>query len=110
VTPPGGGTYVLDIEAPSGGEARFSVCFVEGNASVTLSAEDCDEVDRENPEDDPGADFVLDLIVDSCEVGELTPTATQSSQGSSDDEVMTLTPTAEAGGISPPSTGDGGLK
>jgi hypothetical protein len=110
VTPPGGGTFVIGTN-PRGefstGSA-FIVCYVEGNAEVTISSSDCEEIGRENPDDDPGADFVLDMIVDSCERTAPTATPMQPSQGS--DDAMTPTPTATSGTISPPSTGDAGLK
>jgi len=109
VTPPGGGDFTIQAVAPPP-DIGFIACYVGGNASVTISRE-CDEISRENPDDDPGADFVLDLIVDSCERISPTATPTQLSQGSNDDDVVTTTPTATSGStISPPSTGDAGLR
>ena len=106
ITLPGGPDFT--ISAASGG---FEVCYVDAGASVTISS-DCEEIDRDNPDDDPVADAVLDDIVDSCE-RVTTATPTPSSEGSDDDDVTALTPTLTSevqGTISPPSTGDAGLK
>jgi len=107
ITLPGGPEFTIST-AGSG----IKVCYVDANASVTISST-CDEIDRDNPDEDPVADAVLDDIVDSCERTPTTVTPTPGSQGSDDDDVMTVTPTltsAVQGTISPPSTGDAGLK
>ena len=107
ITLPGGPEFTI-----SGAGNGFEVCYVEAGASVTISTT-CDEIDRDNPDEDPVADAVLDDIVDSCETVLASGTPTPSSEGSDDDEVMTVTPTRTSeveGTISPPSTGDAGLK
>jgi len=107
ITLPGGPDFT--ISAVSGG---FEVCYVDTGASVTISTS-CEEIDRDNPDEDPVADAVLDDIVDSCERVATATTTTPGSQGSDDDDVTVLTPTLTSevqGTISPPSTGDAGLK
>jgi hypothetical protein len=109
VTPPGGGTFVVIPATPGVSSPQFTVCYVEGNASVTISAQTCDEISRQNPDDSDTADFVLDVIVDSCQMGATTPTATATTPAAGNGTV-TPTATAATGPISPPNTGDGGLK
>ncbi len=107
ITLPGGPDFT--ISSVSNG---FVVCYVDANASVTISAT-CAEIDRDNPDEDPVADAVLDDIVASCERAPTTVTATPASQGADDDDVIVSTPTLTSqvqGSISPPSTGDAGLK
>ena len=106
---PGGANFVIGTNprgASSSGTA-FTVCYVEGNARVTISTSDCDETGRDNPTDNKIADLVLDGIVDSCEVIAQTPTPTPAAN-----EDATPTATATGGGttITPPDTGDAGLK
>ena len=107
VTLPGGPDFTVSTAGTG-----IEVCYVDAGASVTISST-CDEIDRDNPDEDPVADAVLDDIVDSCERVTTATTPTPGSQGSDDDDVMTVTPTLTSevqGTISPPSTGDAGLK
>lgn len=108
ITLPGGGTFVIQAAPPA---ARgYTVCYVEGNARVTIASATCNEVSRDNPTDNESAALLLDAIVDSCEVIAQTPTPTPTTDD--DDDDPTVTPTATGGGtiITPPDTGTAGLR
>ena len=103
VTPPGGGTYDFAILPPSSAESQFRICYIEGNAVVFVSLE-CREIRRVNPGTNANAGAVLDAIVDSCEV--IAPTATPQPA-----VTATAAPTqAPTAFITPPDTGDAGLR
>jgi hypothetical protein len=104
VTLPGGANFAITIAPPP--DVGFVVCYVEGNARVFISLS-CQEIRRENPTDNESADLLLDVIVDSCEVI-ATPTPTPAPPTND----ATATPTATASGtiITPPDTGNAGLR
>jgi hypothetical protein len=103
VTPPGGGTYDWALLPPSSAESQFRICFIEGNALVFISL-DCREIRRVNPGTAANANAVLDAIVDSCEVIAPTPTPQPAA-------TVTVAPTqAPRPVITPPDTGDSGLR
>jgi hypothetical protein len=102
VTPPGGGTFAPGLLPPTEG-SQFLICFVEGNARVFISLQ-CREIRRENPGNNVNADAVLDAIVDSCEV--IAPTATPQAAATAT-AAATQAPRPV---ITPPDTGDAGLR
>ena len=103
VTPPGGGTFHWSITPPTSAEADFSVCYIEGNARVFISLE-CREIRRQNPGNNATANAVLDSIVASCQ--RIAPTSVPTSAAGT--PVPTATPIRST--ITPPDTGDAGLR
>jgi hypothetical protein len=98
LTPPGGGSYVIGTLPPSFRALLF--CYVEGNATVTISHMDCAEVRRENPSNSATADYYLDLVVASC-VKLVQPTIPP-------EHLIPIEPPANQ--ITPPDTGDAGQR
>jgi len=100
--PPGGGSFIIGTSPPSLNSVLF--CHVEGAATVTISVADCSERNRSNPSEDESTDYYLDRVVASC-VKLVQPTIPPEQRIPA--EPPTETP---RGRITPPDTGDAGLK
>ena len=87
------GDYSLFITPPGSTAPTFTICYVQGNARLTLSAVTCGEVSREATT--AAANAVLDTIARSCALP--APAAP-----------ATFTPVG--GPIRPPDTGDAGMR
>jgi len=107
ITPPGGTFYKIGTLPSS--VPGYVVCYEGRDAYVVVSQVDCSEIRRHNPRMDPGADYFMDAVVASC-VKVPVPTSTPR-PGNTDSPNATVTPLpGEPSFITPPDTGNAGLK
>jgi hypothetical protein len=90
---PAGGRYDVIVAPAGAAEPAFTVCHAESLSRVTINATTCREMSESIP--NASGALIIAQIVESCSTGGQVAGAT-------------AVP-SQTGGISPPSTGDGGL-